>query len=255
MKNIFTVSKYTFVEVYKSKILLNIILLGFALILISYIASEFSHGVQAKVALDFGMGSMYLVIIGMSIFIGVSLLSKEVENRTAYMILSRPIRRWHFLTGKFLGMSAILFINIFLLGIIILTFYFFLGGSVSALMWWALFFSLLEAQIILLVVIFFSLITNVTMAVIYTICIFLLGHVLGTTLTINFIKGHYIWIKLLTLTKWIVPDFDKLNLKDHIIYNQTLPTEYLMGSLSYAILYIGFLLILNIIVFERKELD
>ena len=164
MKNIFTVSKYTFVEVYKSKILLNIILLGFALILISYIASEFSHGAQARIALDFGIGSMYLVVIGMSIFIGVSLLSNEVENRTAYMILSRPIKRWHFLTGKFLGMSSILFINVFLLGIIILAFFYFLGGSISALMWWALFFSLLESQIILLVVIFFSLIRDAATA-------------------------------------------------------------------------------------------
>jgi len=255
LKNIFIVSKYTFVEVYKSKILLNIILLGFALILISYVASEFSHGVQARVALDFGMGSMYLVIMGISIFIGVSLLSKEVENRTAYMILSRPIKRWQFLTGKFLGMSAILFVNVFLLGVIILAFYFFLGGNVSMLMWWSLFFSLLESQIILLVVIFFSLITNVTMAVIYTICIFLLGHILGATLMINFIKDHFIWVKLLTFTKWIIPDFDKLNLKDYIIYNQSMPLNYLMGSLSYAILYIGFMLILNIIVFERKELD
>jgi len=255
LKNIFIVSKYTFVEVYKSKILLNIILLGFALILISYIASEFSHGAQARIALDFGIGSMYLVVIGMSIFIGVSLLSNEVENRTAYMILSRPIKRWHFLTGKFLGMSSILFINVFLLGIIILAFFYFLGGSISALMWWALFFSLLESQIILLVVIFFSLITNVTMAVIYTICIFILGHVLGATLMINYIRDQYILVKLLTLTKWIIPDFDKLNLKDYIIYNHSMPFGYLMGSLCYAILYIGFMLILNIIVFERKELD
>ena len=255
MKNILIVSKYTFVEVYKSKILLNIILLGFTLILISYIASEFSHGVQARVALDFGMGSMYLVIMGIAIFIGVSLLSKEVENRTAYMILSRPIRRWHFLAGKFLGMSAILFINVFLLGIIILAFYFFLGGGISSLMWWALLFNLLESQIILLVVIFFSLITNVTMAVIYTICIFLLGHILSATLMINFIKGHIIWINLLTLAKWIIPDFDKLNLRDYIIYHQSMPLNYLIGSLGYAILYIGFMLLLNIIVFERKELD
>ncbi|MCK5072185.1 MAG: ABC transporter permease subunit [Bacteriovoracaceae bacterium] len=256
IKKTFVIARYTFIEIYKSKILLNIILLGFALLVVSYVASEFSYGVQSRIALDFGLGTLYLAIVGISIFFGAALMAKEIESRTCYMILSRPVKRHTFLLGKIAGMSTILAINVFFLGTLTICFYLYLGGAYSNLILWCLLLSFFEAVLLLMVVIFFSLISKTTMSVIYTICVFILGHVLPNTLGKDIIlKGDLIFYKLMKLGSLILPNLSKFNIRDHLIYKQELAPQFLWGTLAYAVVYILFLVALNIIVFNRKQLD
>ena len=97
LEKIYHIAKYTFVEIYKGKILYNVLLIGIGLILLTYVASEFTYGVPSRVALDFGLGTLYLSSVGIALFLGATLISKELENRTVYMILSRPLKRSSFL--------------------------------------------------------------------------------------------------------------------------------------------------------------
>ena len=108
MKNIFTIitiSKYTFIEIYKSKIMVSLLFTSLALLLISYIASEFTYGVPHKIALDFGLGILSIANLTVAIFMGSQLVSEEISNRTIYMVLSRPVNRWVFLLGRIFGSS------------------------------------------------------------------------------------------------------------------------------------------------------
>ncbi|MDO9181767.1 MAG: ABC transporter permease subunit, partial [Bacteriovorax sp.] len=128
------VAKYTFIEVYRSKVMLSIVFIAIGLVFISYVASEFAYGAPAKVALDFGFGLTSISNLIMSIFIGSTLLSKEIENRTLYMILSRPISRTSFMLGKVIGLSSVLIINTLILSLLSVGIYCFLGGHSSPLM-------------------------------------------------------------------------------------------------------------------------
>ena len=87
--NIFIIAKYTFFEVLKSRILLNVFFLGMALLFFSYTATEFTYGAATKVALDFGLGALSLSAVGIAIFIGVNIVNKEIESRTIYILLSQ----------------------------------------------------------------------------------------------------------------------------------------------------------------------
>ena len=73
----------------------------------TYVATEFTYGVPERVALDFGLGMLSLSSLSISLFLGVSLLSKEIESRTVYMVISRPVPRFAFIIGKILGLSGI----------------------------------------------------------------------------------------------------------------------------------------------------
>ena len=114
LKKIYTIAYYTFSEIIKSRILINVAILGLGLMILTYVAFSFTYGEASRVALDFGLGMLSLSSVGIAIFIGVGLLSKEIENRTVYMIISRPVPRYCFILGKILGLMGILILNILL---------------------------------------------------------------------------------------------------------------------------------------------
>ena len=94
------IAKYTYKEILKSRIISNVFLLGLILMLISYVAAEFTFSVPQRVALDIGIGMASLSAVGISLFMGVTLLSNEIHNRTVYMLLSRPITRSSYLASR-----------------------------------------------------------------------------------------------------------------------------------------------------------
>ena len=114
MNKTLLVARYTFKQLLKSKIMYNCFWLGLALMLFTYITSEFSFGNPRFIAMDFGVGVSSLASVAVAIFLGVSLLSDEIESRTVYIALSKPISRSSFIFGKILGMGLILFLNIFI---------------------------------------------------------------------------------------------------------------------------------------------
>lgn len=255
MKNILTVSKYTFLEVYRSKVMMSIFFLAITLVVVTYIASEFTYGAPAKIALDFGLGIISLSNLGMAIFIGATLISKEVEQRTLYMILSKPISRVSFLLGKILGLSTVLIINTTILTILTLSIYNFYGGKVQGLMIWASYFSFIEAFIVLLFAILFSLLANTAMSVIYSIMVFVSGHAIGETSKILFTKANIFYSGMIKIAYIIFPNFYKINLKDFVIYHQELPFDYIFKIQAYSLFYIFFLLLVIINIFKQKNLD
>lgn len=253
-KNSLTVAKYTFLEIYKSKIMINVLFLGLVQIMLSYVASEFTYGVPQKVALEFGLGITTISSIGIAIFMGATLLSHEVNNRTVYLILSRPISRQSFIFGKFLGLGAILFLDVFILGTMTLSFFLFLGGKIDPMLLVSIFFIYLESLIMLLVVIFFSLFNNITLSVIFSIAVYFAGHSLQKVILFWFKKDD-IMTFILVIFSYFLPNLSKLNLKDYVLYKQTLEPELLLQIGSYGFLYILILISLNMFIFSRKNLD
>lgn len=254
-RKITTIAYYTAKEIIKSKILLNVMLLGVALMVLTYVAFSFTYGEPSRVALDFGLGILSLSSVAIAIFIGVSLLSKEIENRTVYMIVSRPVPRYCFIIGKILGLIFVLSLNILLLSILTLLCYFLVGGVFEPIIAWCIFFTVLEAVLVLLVICVLSLITTPTLSTIFTIMIYISGHGISETKLTTFAKHAPGLMEALNFYHFILPGFYKLNIKDFVIYKQNLDLPYILSTLSYATLYSLFLILLSILIFEKKNLD
>lgn len=255
MKKLSTVAKYTFIEVYRSKVMLSVVFIALGLMVVSYIASEFAYGASAKVALDVGFGLTVISNLVMAIFIGSTLLSKEIENRTLYMILSRPISRTSFMLGKVLGLSSVLLINTTLLSAVSVLIYKYLGGEYNSLMFWVSWFSFIEALVVMLFAIMFSLVTSNALAIIYTITFWIVGHSFSATSKILYAKLSITYSNILKMASWLIPDLEKLNLKDLLIYEQAVPTNYLVNTLFYVSIYTVALLFVISYLFKNKNLD
>jgi len=252
---IYTIAYYTAKEIIKSKILLNVLLLGVALSVITYVAFSFTYGEASRVALDFGLGILSLSSVGIAIFIGVGLLSKEIENRTVYMIVSRPVPRFSFILGKLLGLIFVLIVNILLLSILTMLCYFLAGGEYSSLISWSILFTMIEAIIVLLVVSVLSLVTSPTMSVLFSLMIYVSGHAISEAKLTSFAENAPGFMEALNFYHFVLPGFYKFNIKDFIIYKQSIEWNYILSTFSYGIVYGLFLTVLAIIIFEKKNLD
>lgn len=249
------VAHYTFKEIWKSKILLNVFFVGLGLMVVTYVATEFTFGVPERVAIDFGLGMLSLSTLAISLFLGVNLLSKEIESRTVYMIVSRPVARSSFILGKILGLMGIQFINVLILSVMTLTSSYLLGGEATPLILWAVFFIFIESLMLLLVVTLVSLLVNNVLTVLLSLVLLLLGHSIRETQEISFIQSSPLLNGLLEVYHFFLPAFYKLNLKDFVIYEKNLPLSYLFQSGGYGIIYSAALLCIIMAVFNRKNLD
>ncbi|MCF8058192.1 MAG: ABC transporter permease [Bacteriovoracaceae bacterium] len=251
--NIYYVAKQTFQEIYQSKILINILFLGIFLLLITFVVSEFSYGVGHKVTLDIGLGALSLSAATIALFLGSTLIQKEIANRTLYMVISRPVSRNSFLTGKMLGLSGILFINVLTLFIILYVFYSLLGGTFNYLIPWSLFYIYLESLLVMFIVVFFSLISNSIIAIFITLTLFVSGHAMETvketaayrlsTFLKNFVDNY----------SMVAPDFSKLNIKPYVLYERFLDQSTLYSAMFYGLFWIILFLLLSSFVMSKKE--
>lgn len=255
ISKIFTVAHYTSKEVIKSKVLVNTLIIGLALFVITYVAYSFTYGEPSRVALDFGLGTLSISTVAISIFMGVGILSSEIENRTVYLVISRPVPRYSFLFGKVIGLFFVLCLNIIILSIITLSIYFLIGGEYNHLISWAILFIGLEASLMLIIVTFFSLLTSKVLAVILSIVLYIIGHSIDGVKILTFVQERPILENILDFYHFLLPAFYRLNLKDFVLYKQTLSGEFLYGSLLYGLLYGAAILILSMFIFEKKNLD
>lgn len=254
MNKTFLIAKYTFKQLLKSKIMFNCFWIGLALMLFTYITSEFSFGNPKIIAMDFGVGVSGMASVAVAIFLGVSLLSEEIESRTVYITLSRPVARVNFILGKLLGMSLILILNTLIILSCSLIIYFFFGGEWNSLILVYFLFSVFEALLVLLVVVFFSLITNKVLSVMNTIVIFILGHAIPNSLDISMVKNNVVLQKLLKAYTYILPDFDRFNLKKELSFAFPVDPLLLLNSTIYAVLYVFLMFVVIIYIFKKKDL-
>ena len=250
-----TVAKYTFSEFVQSKILYNVFFLSLGLLVLTYVASEFTYGVPNKVALDFGLGASSISTLLISIFLGANLIIREVENRTLYMILSRPISRSEFLIGKVLGLIGIVFVNTLVLGCISISLYFFMGGGWSYLIPYSFLFIILESVIILLVVILFSLMTNTILAVVNTLVVYISSYAIFEVSNTTFVNNNIVFKKVLNVGSYFLPSLSSFNVKDYILYEKLAPIPSLNFGILYGFSYIMFLLLICVFIFNKKNLD
>src|SRR5215831_19075016 len=113
---VITIARNAFREAVRDRVLYNLVLFVLLLIAGAIFLGELSAGQETKIIIDLGLSAMLLFGIFIAIFVGVGLVYKEIERRTLYAILSKPIGRGQFLLGKYLGLCLTLLVNVSIMG-------------------------------------------------------------------------------------------------------------------------------------------
>ena len=253
--NMWHVARFTIKDLIRSKIMWNIPVLGILLLIITYVAREFTYGVPARVVTNFGMAALTISVYGISFFAGVTLIRSEAESRTVYLIFSRPVSRAQFMLGKISGVSVFLGINVIALSFISLAILYWVGGVINSQVMIAMGFVLLEAILLLVMIVFLSMISNLALTLIFGVILLVGGHAVSVTHDIVWLQQFELISTALDYYHWLLPAFYKLNFKNYAIYVLSFPFERLWGALAYWLSYTTALLIFSCVVIRGKDFD
>lgn len=262
MNKVWIIAFNTFREAVRDKILYNLLIFALVIILGGYLLSTLTLGEQDKIILDLGLGSMNLFGVLIAIFVGIGLVNKEIDRKTIYTIVSKPVARFEFLIGKYIGLVMTLFVNLM---IMVVGFYcsFFLQKTgflflhapdvhLSFGFYQAVYLIFIELMIVTGVAIFFSTFTSTTLAAIFTMFIYVIGHLTGTVRELGdkldpFSKG------LLETVYYILPNLEKFNIKTEVAHHTVISMTYLMVASLYGFTYISILLLAAGLIFQKRD--
>lgn len=258
MNKITTIALNTFKETIRDRVLYVLLVFSALMFLLSIILGSLSIGNNLKIILDFGLGSINIFGAIIAIFIGTSLIFKEIDRKTVYVILSKPIERWEFILGKFFGLALTLTILIFLMAIMfsIMLLFYKIEYQQLMLAMLSIVLILFELYIITAIAILFSSVSTPLLSMVFTLCLWVIGHFNPTMLSLALFTNNPITIDVVTGLHYILPDLSNFNLKNNID-----KVDYVINFLqigyviAYGFLYTSLVLFIAIHAFERKEFN
>jgi len=253
MNNALSIAVNTFKQALRDRILYGIFIFAVLFIGSTIVLSSLSLGENLFVIRNFGLSGIYIFGLIITIFLGASTVYEEVEKKTTYLLLSKPISRADIVVGKFAGLLAAIALTTTLMLITYLLVISMSGGGFDASAFWVVALQILEMGVLIGVLILFSIITTPLAAITYTILLLYVGHLLS--LMKNYSKEASGFAKYILLSVYyIFPNLEKFNIRNLVVHEISVPPKEILISTSYAAVYVILLLYLAVKLFNRKEL-
>ncbi|HWP34926.1 MAG TPA: ABC transporter permease [Thermodesulfobacteriota bacterium] len=243
----------TFREAIRDRILYGLLAFALFMIATSLALASLSVGQQERITKDLGLAAISLIGVLMAVFLGVSLVSREVERRTVYVVLSKPVGREQFVLGKYLGLAATVGVNVLVMGtgLALLT-------AVHG--WWdagvaaAVYLTLLELLLLIGLATLFSTFTTPTLSAIFTLGLFVVGHLSGSLRAVT-ARASSEAIRLLGEALYrLLPNLEAFNVRGRVAHGEAVGLAEIGAASAYGALYLVAVLALAVLVFRRREL-
>lgn len=246
-------------EAIRDKILYLILVFAILMMGAGVLLSYLSLNQEGKIVIDLGLSSISIFGLLITIFIGTTLIHKEIERKTVFLLLPKPLHRAEFILGKYVGLCTTLFVVVLSMAI---TFY---GIIVLLTRHWqaildivaptsqAILLIYIELMLLTAVAIFFSTFSSSIMSATFTMGIYVVGHLSQDIVNFGKLSGNEMLIMMTQAIYYVLPDLERLNLKNELMFGPGVSPEVLFASVGYGLLYALTLLILSIGIFSKRE--
>src|SRR5450631_4114439 len=246
----------TFREAVRDRVLYNLVVFALLLVASAPLFSQISIGMERLIVVNVGLTSISIFGVIIAIFIGIGLVSKEIEKRTLYTILSRPVRRWEFIAGKFFGLAGTLVVNTFFMGIGVFGALLYVAHKFTrpgAQILVALYFIVLEFLIICSLALLFSSFSSPLLSAVFAFSLFVIGSFADD------LRGfaglaHGVTRWFATAAAYTVPNFSALNVISAVAHQQPISAQLILHNTLYALFYTAMALSGAVLIFERRNL-
>jgi ABC-type transport system involved in multi-copper enzyme maturation permease subunit len=260
MGKIITIGLNTFREAIRNKILYSLLFFAVVVIIASLAFGALSVHEEVRLTTDLGLAGMSLFSIIIAIFVGVNLVYKELERKTIYSLIPKPIHRYQFVLGKYIGMLMTLGVQVVVMTVVLTVVLLIQGGELSGAFFRMIVLIFLEVMVITAVAVFFSSFSTPFLSGLFTVGIFLLGR---SVPDIENVADKMESAGLTTLMKGItriVPDLRYFyatgseTASQHLSVHNAFPDwTYVATAGGYALIYIALTLIAAIFLFSRRD--
>jgi ABC-type transport system involved in multi-copper enzyme maturation permease subunit len=246
----------TFREAVRDRVLYNLIAFAVLLSGAAVLVGQISIDIEKLVVINLGLTAVSLFGVVIAIFIGIGLVSKEIEKRTLYTVLSRPVRRWEFIVGKFFGLAGTLIVNTFFMAIGVFAALFYVSHRfvrTDGLIFVALYFIILEFLIICALSLLFSSFSTPLLSAVFAFSLFVIGSFADDLRGFAAMAhGFTRWIAV--GASYLVPNFSALNVVSSIAHEQPVSAQLIWHNSLYALFYAAMALSAAVLIFEHRNL-
>lgn len=245
----------TFREITRNKFLYLIVFFAFVFIVFSISLGKLTIWDWNKVIVDFWLAMIEIFWFLSVLFVWSQLLFKEIEWKTIFLILSKPIKRYEFIVWKFFWFSLCILLIIILQSLLFLIVLFIKDIEITKLILFSLLFTFFKLEILLSFVFFFSTFMSNILTILVSVMVYLISHSFSllydlvyatkNTLVINSVKGLQL----------IFPPLEALNIKDVIGSFTDFKIMYFVSNTFYSFAYLLLIILFTILIFNRKKFE
>lgn len=250
---IWAVAASTYREAIRNKVLYGFLFFAVMLIGSSLLMAQLSVGEGGRVVRDMGLASISLFSVAIAIFSGANLLYKEIQLNTIYSILSRPIRRYQFVLGKFLGLLLTLVVQLALMLLVLLAVVKMQEGMFDFRLLQAGVFVFFEVIIVTAIALLFSAFSTPFLSAMFTGGLFVMGRLSDDLLQlVSKTKSEALEATIRALYR-VLPNLSNFSVADQLAHGIPLRPGHLGFAASYAVFYAAMVLLLAAIIFEKRD--
>jgi ABC-type transport system involved in multi-copper enzyme maturation permease subunit len=257
VKRAAAVALNTFREAVRDRVLYNLVFFALLMIAAAILVGQISIGIEETVIVTLGLSAVSVIGLLIAIFIGVGLVSKEMDKRTLYALLAKPVRRWEFIVGKFGGLVLTLAINTAAMaaGVFVALYYVrhsLQRSDLTILI--AVYFIVLKLALVVALALLFSSFTTPLLAILYTAGLYIAGQFVEEMRTFQSLTGSH---ALASFTKWLsyfLPNFENFNVMAIAAHGRSVPASLILQNTLYALVYCGIVLSATAVIFSRRNL-
>lgn len=240
-------------EAIRDRILYLLLFFALAALTLSRFLAIITVGDRVKIITDVGLAAISLFGTLMAIFMGTSLVFKEIDKKTIFTLLSKPIHRHQFLLGKYFGLLLTLAAMLFLMTVIFLFVHFLHSQKIQWTLLIAVFYIYLELCLVTAAAILFSCFSTPILSSVFSLAFAIIGHLSWGLETLIDKMTPGAGKTAAQILYAFLPDLENFNYKTEVVHHLALPAKTLLFSVFYGVAYAVFILFLAILIFRKRD--
>jgi ABC-type transport system involved in multi-copper enzyme maturation permease subunit len=266
VRSIVWIARNVFRESVRDKVLYNLVFFAILLMAASYLISQLTAGQDVKIIKDLGLAATSIFGLFIAVFIGIQLVSKEVERKSIYGLLSKPIERYQLVLGKYAGLVLTLAVNLAIMAVAlyaVLGFMAWMMGPDAAKAWErpaldpdllkAVGLTFVELSIVTAIALFFSTFSTPMLSAAFTFGFFVAGRFSADLRNFDQAVDSPAAAALARGLYWVLPNLAAYDVRAEVVHGLPVEAGHVALSIAYAAVYIAALLVVSIAVFSRRD--
>jgi Cu-processing system permease protein len=250
---VYGVALNTFRESIRDKVLATLIVFAVLVMGSARVIQPLALGEEAKVIKDLGLSAIALFCVLISILVGGRIVYKEVEKRTIYIMLAKPVRRWEFILGKYAGLMAVLAVSEAVMTAAFLVILLIMGIGVQPQLLLAVLMTFFELAILTAVAVLFSTFSTPITGAVFAFAVYFVGHLTRDLKLLAAMSPSPVVKAVSYFLYFLLPNLSNFNIRAEVVYGAALDPYALLLSGLYALVYTTTLLLISAGIFSRKE--
>ena len=254
MKEIYIIASNTVRELIRDRIMYGILVFAVLLILLSLVSAQLSYIERTRITMDLGFAGIEISMVILSIFLGGTVVFREIEKRTVLTLLTRPIDRWQFLVGKYIGLAALVLILLLALSILFLITLLIMEWEFTSKYIQVVLGLGMEASVLIAITMVLGVVVRPTLSISVAIGVFLIGKSMSS-LVFFMTKPELIFYKYFAnVLRFTFPNFSRFDWKSTLLTEEVLMFSDVGLSFVYCISWVVMLVCLATILFGEKDI-